>query len=46
MRYLLQCGMRLHIAALLGRFLPRLGPFNHFEWPFFCALEAVGALRQ
>jgi hypothetical protein len=36
---LVQCGMRsLRVSpALLGRFLPRLGPLNHFGWPFFCA---------
>jgi len=20
-----------------------LGPFNHFEWPFFCAVDAAGS---
>jgi hypothetical protein len=34
-RILLRCGSACAIAALLGRFLPRLGPLANASGPFF-----------
>jgi hypothetical protein len=39
------CELGSRFAALLGRFLPRLGPFVEFERPFFYGESNLEKLR-